>query len=88
MPAPTTARRHLWLRVPALTAVLAVLLAACAPSGTPGAGQPGGIDRQPGRGLGLATARRIVERHGGRIWMEDNPGGGTAVCFTLPSRAR
>lgn len=41
----------------------------------------------PGNGLGLAICRRIVEdRHGGRIWMEPAPGGGTAVHFILPER--
>lgn len=42
-------------------------------------------DRDPGQGLGLATARRIVERHGGRLRIEDASGGGTAVCFILPA---
>ena len=38
-----------------------------------------------GAGLGLAICRRAVERHGGRIWIQDTPGGGADVRFTLPA---
>ena len=37
-----------------------------------------------GTGLGLAFARQVVERHGGRIWVEKNLPGGTIFSFTLP----
>jgi len=38
-----------------------------------------------GAGLGLAIARGLVEAHGGKIWAESRPGGGTRVSFTLPA---
>jgi signal transduction histidine kinase len=40
-----------------------------------------------GAGLGLAIARGLVEAHGGRIWAEARPEGGTRVSFTLPALA-
>jgi K+-sensing histidine kinase KdpD len=49
--------------------------------------RPPGYEDVPGAGLSLYIARAHITALGGRIWMEDNEGGGSALKFTLPTNA-
>jgi len=49
--------------------------------------QPFVTTKADGMGIGLSVCRTIIEGHGGRLWMEANPGGGSLFRFTVPAAA-
>jgi len=46
-----------------------------------------GTTNGEGSGVGLAIVKRIIEAHGGRMWVQDQSAKGTTMCFTLPQQS-
>lgn len=90
--ADMTAPRMLDIRIDAETdATARVAVCDTGPGVEPGVAahlfQPFVTSKTTGMGVGLSISRTIIEAHGGRIWVETAPGGGSCFCFTLPRTA-